>query len=244
MRAFTLAFRNRFCEVKMALDGSYLIVCEGASEANYLTLLTRLLQTLQPPECLKGRSLRFNLPHLDGVSHDTQTAYAGKCVGGGRYTYLEKAYRKTKKDNAGVDIRVWADWDLYTRNDQNCLTDYMNKPQGIPDFLFSFQNFEDFWAMHLEDDIFQAWLNLMTAKHHWTMPLHSKDYLPLFRQTCVVGYDKGELQEELTVERLNNMRRHIPAVQALFPNTLPPTFHWFAEFLSDTLNRFYPEVFP
>ena len=229
------------------MEGSYLIVCEGASEANYLTLLTRLLQTLPPPECLKGYSLRFNLPQLEGASLDTKSEYAGRCVGSGRYIHLKKAWQKARKDNAGVDIHVWADWDLYERNDWNCLTDYMAKPKGIPDFHFSFQNFEDFWAMHLEDGIFQTWLNLMTSKNHWTTPLHSdgpNGYLPLF-QRLVSGYEKGELKlEDLTVERLNNMRRHIPDVQALRAQTLPISFHLFAEFLSQTLNWFYPEVFP
>ena len=134
----------------MSLPGSYIVVCEGESEANYLTLLNRLLKDKLPlPPQLMGRPLRFNLPILREVSTDKKSQYAGKCVGNGQFTNMQKAYRKEAKENKGADIIVWADWDLYARNDHDCLDNYMNKKSGIPDFCFSFQNFEDFWAMHL-----------------------------------------------------------------------------------------------
>ena len=98
--------------------------------------------------------------------------------------------------------------------------------------------------MHLEDDLFHEWLSIMTAKNHWTVPLHSDDYLPLI-QELFSGYEKGKLQDDdLTVDRLNNMRRHIPEIKNLLHDPMPATFHLFADFLSNTLNQFYPTVFP
>ncbi len=227
----------------MSLPGSYIVICEGASEANYLTLLNRLLATLPTPAGLNGRSLRFNLPTLGRGSLDHASPYAGRCVGSGRFSHLEGALRKVTKENKGVEIVVWADWDLYVRNDHDCLDNYLYKKPGIPDFCFSFQNFEDFWAMHLEDELFHEWLRTMTAKNHWTVPLHSDDYLPLI-QGLVFGYEKGKLQDgDLTVERINNMRNHIFEITNLLHRPMPATFHLFADFLSSTLNQFYPTVF-
>lgn len=228
----------------MSLPGSYIVICEGASEANYLTLLNRLLATLPPPDGLNGRSLRFNLPSLGEASFDRSSPYAERCVGSGRFAHLEKAYRKVSKDNRGMDILVWADWDLYERNDFDCLTSYVAKKTGAPDFHFSFQNFEDFWAMHLDDERFHAWLHRMDVDKHWTAPLHSDVYLPLF-QGMVAGYEKGKLEDmDLTVDRLNNMRKHVLDIKRLSVNNMPQSSHLFAEFLSKTLKQFYPTVFP
>ena len=104
----------------MSMNGSYIVVCEGASEAHYLTLLNRLLEKLPPPLELRGRPIRFNLPMLDDASLDRSSAYAGKCVGNGKFNLLIKAWSKAAKDNKRCDIKIWADWDLYARNDGNC----------------------------------------------------------------------------------------------------------------------------
>ena len=227
----------------MGLPGSYLVVCEGASEANYLQNLNRLLATLPPPEGLLACPVRFNLPKLDEASCDKKSEYAGRCVGNGFYSSLLKAWKKTVKDNRGTDILIWCDCDLYSRNDKDCYTNYIAKSKHIPDFHFSFQNFEDFIAMHFDDDAFHGWLDEMSKIRHWGNPLHSDDYLPLF-QRHFPDYAKGSLPDDwLSLQKLNNMRRHIAEVHSLNLNPIP-NFLLFAEFLSKTLHRFYLEVFP
>ena len=227
----------------MALPGSYLVVCEGASEAAYLTLLNRRLALLPPPAELRGRPVRFNLPRLGTASIDRTSAYAGRCVGSGRFVQLEKAWRTVRQGNPATTIVIWTDWDLYARNDDQCRTCYDAKRPTMPDFHFSFQNFEDFLAMHWEDVAFRQWREELSSENHWTAPLHSEKYLPRF-QKVFADYRKGALPETfLTIEKLNNMRRHIPLVEEMAPNARPH-FLLFAQFLSMTLHQFYPTFFP
>ena len=227
----------------MALPGTYLVVCEGASEANYLAQLNRILATLPPPNGLWGRPLRFNLPILGEASCDKITEYAGRCVGNGKYSSMLKAWKKVVNDNPSTSKLLWCDWDLYARNDDGNMEAYQHKSARVPDFHFSFQNFEDFVAMHFEDDGFNAWIAEMAKKHHWRVPLHSESYLPLFEQ-YLPQYEKGCLPDDwLCLSRLNNMRRHITGIMHLNPR---PISHYliFADFISRTLHLFYPLYFP
>ena len=120
----------------------------------------------------------------------------------------------------------------------------MAKKTGVTGFHFSFQNFEDFWAMHLDDERFHAWLRMMDGEKHWTAPLHSDVYLPLF-QHIVPGYEKGKLEDtDLAIDRLNNMRKHVLDIKRLATQIMPQSSYLFVEFLSKTLKQFYPTVFP
>lgn len=219
----------------MALPGSYLVICEGASEAQYLLLLNRFMNdALRPPKDLNGFPLRFNLPLLSNNKN---------YVGNGHFSHLKKAYGEVYKNNARDQIIVWADWDLYARNDKETLNSYLQKAQNIPDFRFPFQNFEDFIAMHLEEDDFQTWLEMMDNENHWQSPLHSESYEPLFKE-MLSGYKKGHLDSDfLTLERLHNLQRHLPVVKSMLPPP-PPPIVLFAEFLIEQLEHFYPQEFP
>ena len=227
----------------MALPGTYLVVCEGASEANYLVQLNRILSTLLPPNGLWGRPLRFNLPILGEASSDKSTEYVGRCVGNGKYSSMLKAWKKAVKGNPCTSTHLWCDWDLYARNYKGNMEAYQHKSDSVPDFHFSFQNFEDFIAMHFEDEGLHAWIEEMGLLHHWGTPLYSEEYLPLFKKH-LHQYEKGHLPDDwLSLSRLNNMRRHITEIRNLNPRPISH-FLLFADFISRTLHQFYPLYFP
>lgn len=234
----------------MSFEKSYVVICEGPSEARYLVLLNRFLKKLPPmpnenpgePSLGMNNPLRFNLPFLGDASNDKTSDYAGRCVGSGKCKNLLKAWRWVYKDNKRSSLMVWADWDLYARNDEECFTQYASKPASVPDFFFSFQNFEDFLAMHFDDVLFEEWQNKMSEERHWENPLHANEYLTKFKE-LFPEYEKGELQEEfVSVKSLNNMRRHAKDSMGIFPDG-GIGFRSFAAFISGELHRFYPHIF-
>ena len=108
---------------------------------------------------------------------------------GGKFSTLKNQYGATRRGNKKSSIQIWADFDLYHRNDQRCANSYKSKPAGIPDFLFSYHNFEDFFALHADGNSFQEWLQFGNQGHFAT-PLHSNGYLPEIKR-IFPGYGKG-----------------------------------------------------
>jgi hypothetical protein len=137
-----------------------------------------------------------------------------------------------------LTIGIWADFDLYHRNYNNLATQYEGKPAGIPDFLFSFHNFEDFIALHLDDEWFEEWLRF-GRQGHFREPLHSCDYIPEFRRICP-DYKKADVPVDfISWDSLRNLKRHLPEQ----PITNP--WNWqglsgFADFLVHELEAAYP----
>ncbi|MDX2111679.1 MAG: hypothetical protein SFY80_15715 [Verrucomicrobiota bacterium] len=173
----------------------YIIVCEGESEWTYIRRLQSFLDQQPLDNNVFETPLRLIAP---------QQAIAK----GGRFGTLKKQYNSTRKANKPTtSIRIWADFDLYHRNDKAAADHYAKKPVGIPDFHFSFHNFEDFYALHLDDEPFQQWLHYGN-QGHFTQPLHSLAYLPQF-QTLVAEYRKGELPSDIiTWTTLKNLKRN------------------------------------
>ena len=54
-------------------------------------------------------------------------------------------------------------------------------------------NFEDFLTLHLSEDELLTWEAICISNNHFEEPLHSKEYMSLFKATIFHNYEKGEL---------------------------------------------------
>jgi len=203
----------------------YIIVCEGESEWAYLQRLQSFLDqqplvggTFEPP-------LRLIAP---------QQAIAK----GGSFGKLKKQYKATRKDNKKASIQVWADFDLYHRNDNHCADHYAQKTAGIPDFQFSFHNFEDFFALHWNGASFQEWRDFGN-KGHFTTPLHSVGYLPEIKR-IFPGYGKGDLPVDfISWDSLKNLKLNKSHQPRSNPHNCQGVGN-FADFIVGEIERTHP----
>lgn len=171
----------------MQKNTNIIIICEGHSEMAYVSEIRRLL---------REQNIAINLIPKKAVN--------------GFYDSVIKIYKQIRKENRGnADIRIWVDYDIYARNEKGCMTDYNKTKANIP-FMFSYQNFEDFLALHVDDDgILQNWINVCTKNNHFQSPMHSEQYEPLVREHLFPNYKKGNLTFELTESKIENLfRRH------------------------------------
>ncbi len=179
---------------------------------------------------------RSGLVQLNGA--DEVSAIASTSQHPLLFSILKKRYAETRKDSPKVAIQIWADFDLYHRNDQQSADDYANKPDGIPDFLFSYHNFEDFFALHSDGDTFQKWLEFGNMGH-FTKPLHSADYLPKIK-IIFPDYAKGNLPADfITWDSLNNLKRNSSRQPRSNPSNLQGLGR-FVDFLIAEIERSYP----
>lgn len=121
---------------------------------------------------------------------------------------MVKKYREVRKDNRTARILIWVDWDRYLRNDNADMDNYRNKSNDIPDFLFSYMNFEDFLSMHLNRDKMEKWWISCNSRHHFDIPSHSKEYISAFRKWIGETYEKGEMPLPIDRQSLENLRTH------------------------------------
>ena len=152
----------------------YHVVCEGQSEVAYLASLNRFLNE-------NGIAYHFKSHNLRGVDVDKISRIESRC-------------RAVKKDNQKQDIYVWIDYDLFRR--KGLTPEFVRKRIKSGKVLFSYENFEDFLAMHYEDSKFKAYYNACLQKNHFITPLHSAEYLKLINSTIFDGdYDKSKLPD-------------------------------------------------
>lgn len=207
----------------------HIIVCEGESEWAYLQRLQAFLDDQEVPPGVFETPLRFI-----GPEHAvTKTGSFGK---------IQSTYKKIRTANRGRSIQIWADFDLYHRNQYNCATHYAAKAAGIPDFFFSFHNFEDFFALHFDGTAWAEWLKFggNSGKRHFTSPLHSDGYLPEIER-IFPGYAKGGLPADfVSWASLRNLKAnlgHQPSTSN--PHNLQG-IRSFAEFLIREIEHAYP----
>ncbi|MBE2203057.1 MAG: hypothetical protein IAE94_01780 [Chthoniobacterales bacterium] len=207
----------------------HIIVCEGESEHAYLQRLQSFLDSQPLPPDTFEAPLRFIGP-MHAVA---KTGSFGK---------IKSAYNRTRTDNRKIpSIQVWADFDLYHRNDYHCADNYAAKTAGIPDFLFSFHNFEDFFALHFDGAPLAEWLKFggPGGLRHFITPLHSEGYLPEIKR-IFPGYGKGSLPADfVSWESLRNVKANLGHQPATNPHNLQG-IRSFAEFLIHEIERFYP----
>ncbi len=207
----------------------HIIVCEGKSEWVYLRRLQSFLDSLPLPPNTFETPLRFVGPEHAAAKN-------------GAFGKLKSSYNKTRKANGKTrSIQVWADFDLYHRNDCKCAEHYAAKTAGIPDFLFSFHNFEDFFALHWDGVHLDAWLRYGSpaGRHHFTAPLHSRDYVPEVER-IFPDYHKGDLPVDfVSWASLKNLKANLGHQPTSNPHDLQGV-RSFAAFLIDQIERAYP----
>lgn len=219
------------------MDTRILVVCEGASECNYLVHLQRLLREL-PLRADGGVPLT-----LIGLPKDSDPlTLQQKGVGTGVFGKVVMAYKCEHRKNPSARILVWVDDDLYVRDDKACGTDYARRPSGIPDFSFSAHNFEDFLALHFPDEQFEAWKNMFAETGHFQVPLHGAEYEPYLQQVWP-HYKKAELPLGfVSIESLCNMIRHLARLPPMADGPVNRV-RTFAKDFSDILQQNYPDIF-
>lgn len=205
----------------------HIIVCEGESERAYLQRLQSFLDAQPLPDGTFEPPIRF---------------IVGAVANKGTFGVLEGAFKKVRKANKTArSIEIWTDFDLYHRNDHGCSNNYAAKTAGIPDFLFSFHNFEDFFALHWSGAQLADWLRYGSPerKNHFTAPLHARDYLPEM-QRIFPDYQKGTLSPDfISWESLQNLKANLGCQPSSNPHNLQG-IRSFARFLIEQIELAYP----
>ena len=205
----------------------FIIICEGESEWAYLQRLQGFFDDLELPPKSFETPLKFIVPKRVIV----KTGSFGK---------MKSCYNRTLKENKKARIHIWADFDLYHRNDQKCAENYRTK-KGIPDFHFSFHNFEDFFALHFEGEALVQWLQFGAAagQNHFDKPVHSSDYLPEIKR-IFPDYAKGALPADfVSWSTLNNLKSNLGLQPRSNPGNLQGVYS-FAQFLIEQIEEVYP----
>ncbi len=186
----------------MASPKNIVVVCEGESEWTYLQRLNSALAGEPFPEGWVEPPVRF-------IGRPKKTG-----VGKGAFKAVERELRKEMKRNPSAEKWAWVDADLYVRDYKACGTNYRNRAAGIPPFHFTVFNFEDFLALHLDDEGFGRWVEVMTKAGHFKEPLHWDDYKGHFTKV-IPGYRKGGLPADfVTLASLGNLNRHLSQMPA------------------------------
>ena len=228
----------------MAKRSIYIVVSEGASERTYLQVLRSFLVNRMP----LGDDFQPRLNFIPKVTNGGE--------GGGSFQQVRKTYLACRKSDRRTPIAVWVDVDIYVRN--ATATERRNaqayaKKGSLPEFLFSVMNFEDFLALHFDEDLFEKWYAVFKGAGHFERPLNGVDYAPLFAPiwsaqvtrfgVSDVMYTKGDLPVDfVSHETLYNLMRHVsdPRMHVLFRKyTGAQTF---PEFLASCLKEQYPDV--
>lgn len=203
----------------------HIIICEGESEWVYLQRLQSFFERQPLPANTFEPPLRLVAPQRVVVKS-------------GSFGKLKSRYNSTRRENKKSSIQVWADFDLYHRNDQQFADLYAEKSEGIPDFLFSDHNFHDFFALHWDGNRFQDWLHFGN-QGHFAIPLHADGYLPEI-QRIFPEYHKSELPADfVTCEALKNLKQN----RAHQPRSNPRNLQGlgsFADFLIAEIEKAYP----
>ena len=159
-----------------------IVVCEGTSEVAYIRELNKFLR-----------------------EQEAHKMFIDKKVGTGDYHAVVKKYREVKKQNLKSHIEIWVDYDRYCRNDNHNEDDYADRNVSkIPNFLFNYHSFEDFFVMHYDDEVLNRW------QGHFVSPLKSDMAESLLRQHLFPEYAKSSLLPDFVVskEGLRNLFRH------------------------------------
>ena len=107
---------------------------------------------------------------------------------------------------------------------------FIRKKQGIPDFLFSYMNFEDFLILHENENTVSKWIKL--SGDHFKEPMHSDEYLSRFK-LIKPNYKKGELTQPIDKSRFEMMLNILESGK-FYSN-------YFGKFLLDNIKHGYFE---
>lgn len=179
------------------------VICEGSSEYVYLQELNRF----------------FRANHIP-------LAFSGQVIGTGAYKAAVNRYRDIRRQMKNAEIVIWVDKDIYVESQKRL---YENKPETIPDFLFSRMNFEDFLALHMDRKSMFRWQKVCEEHDHFSEPMCSAVYLPLFKLSCFPYYRKGKLPFKINEETLSRLFANLKRKHVRFKCD-------FGDFLKERLN--------
>ncbi len=162
-----------------------IVICEGPSERAYLQKLNRYFE-----------------------EEDIEIRFIPRPSEGGDYENVVRKYREIRKGNRKSEILIWVDWDIYQRNNHSNMDHYQNKPHDIPEFLFSYNNFEDFLSMHYDRAELDTWVASCVGRNHFVTPSFSREYMPGFIVFIGCSYKKGSIPIEITEYSLSNLQTH------------------------------------
>lgn len=204
-----------------------IIVCEGESERAYLQRLQSFLDAQA----------------VQAGTFDPPLRFIAVLAGTGTFGRLKSTYNATRRANKTAFIEIWADFDLFHRNHGGCADNYAAKTGGIPDFLFSFHNFEDFFALHFDGEPLAEWLKFGSPAglRHFITPLHADGYLPEI-QRIFPRYAKGGMPADfVSWASLRNLKANLGHQPTSNPHNLQG-IRSFAEFLIHEIQHAYPGV--
>lgn len=165
-----------------------MVLCEGESEVAYIQELNRYL-----------RENEYNL------------VFIPKLIGSGFYSEVYSKFKNERKNNPKMPIKIMLDDDIYVRNESARERENSAKFEKSPirdEFLFNVHNFEDFLMLHYDDSTLNKWLEKCAEKNHAANPMHSEQYVTLFKE-IFPDYQKGDLLfSPISQEMLDNLFRH------------------------------------
>ena len=153
-----------------------LVICEGASEVNYIQHLNRILCSAE------GRSV-----------------FVPRDANGGAPKKILSLLRREQKHNRGMTKWIFLDEDIYCRDPNLKLA--LQQKQGNALIHFNRMNFEDVVMLHEPYPRLMEWVQLCRQLRHFTSPLSEEEYLLHFKK-FFPNYHKRELPFELTNTRL------------------------------------------
>ncbi len=172
----------------------YYILCEGNSEVNYITKLNKFLDA-------ENYDFTFCPENLNGCfpskKDNEQSAYRRIIK-----IFEEKLIVKTSK---GLFL-IWLDNDIFKRQgglNKQILEQKFSKFRTIHkkiEIIYSYENFEDFLSMHLDQKRFEKWENICLENNHFENPMIASIYEEKM-QTIISHYSKEKLPSEIQINR-------------------------------------------
>lgn len=153
-----------------------LVICEGASEVNYIQLLNRILR-----------------------SADGRAVFVPRNANGGSPKKIIYALKEQRRLNRKMSAWIFFDEDIYSRDPAS--KSILEEKIGPATLQVNRMNFEDTIMLHEPYDKLMEWIRVCKNHHHFSSPLHEEEYLPLFK-AYFPDYHKRELPFELTNTRL------------------------------------------
>lgn len=153
------------------------VVCEGASEVNYIAELNRLL-----------------------IAYTGSMAFYPMDAHGSKPKQLASALRKIQGSNRKHTCWIFfCDEDVFVR--EKDLRHSLEERVSHVEICWSRMNFEDTLLLHESQERLNQWLETLTSMNHFRVPLTEDAYLPLFLK-FFPSYRKRELPFELTKDRV------------------------------------------
>lgn len=166
-----------------------IVICEGASEANYVTQLNRLL-----------------------IAENGRIPFVPKVASGGRPALLLRTLTKYRQTNRNCQFYILLDEDIYIREPDLRVSLYSK--QGTAVIHFNHMNFEDVMMLHEPEEVCDSWISFCEANSHFSVPLPERVYFEKLKE-FFPNYSKRELPFELTKERLITAFRNLKRQQKI-----------------------------